>query len=163
MTHPCLLCWRDDAPQIICTSCHDFLDGARLSLPHPSPPSRKLPVFCQRPISHSPLFNAEKTCFNTLCVSVSLQHFTCSKYSLAADSCCHWPSIPACLSFFSFISKRFYSSSFLAEIFPHVSYVLLFSHHFPQPSFSPQPLTTATLSMGFVSFCLQRRVVTLLA
>ena len=27
-----------------------------------------------------------------------LQHFTCSRYSLEGDSCCHWPCIPSCFS-----------------------------------------------------------------
>ena len=85
--------------------------------------------------SHSPLFNAEKQCFIILWVqSLSLQHFTCSKYSPAGDSCCHCPCTPACLSF-SASSRHFLTREpFLAKIFPHLSYVLLFSHHFPWPS-----------------------------
>ena len=54
---------------------------------------------CSCILHHSPLLKARKPCFIILCVqSVSLQHFTCSKYSLAGDSSCHWPCIPACLS-----------------------------------------------------------------
>ena len=51
----------------------------------------------------------KKQCFIILCVqSVSLQHFTCSKYFQAGDSCCHRPCIPACLSF-SASSRNFFT------------------------------------------------------
>ena len=67
---------------------------------------------------------------------MSLQHFICSKHSLAGDSCCHWPSVLLrCLSSLSFLSKLFLLLSLSWQmIFPHLSYVLFFSHHFPEPS-----------------------------
>ena len=55
--------------------------------------------FCLDSVSQSPPFNAKKACFIILgAQAVSLQHFTCSKYSLASDSCCHWPCIPSSFS-----------------------------------------------------------------
>ena len=53
--------------------------------------------------SHSPLFQRKKASFIILGVqSVSVQHFTCSRSSLAGDSCGHWP----CIRFLFFLSRH---------------------------------------------------------
>ena len=61
-------------------------------------------------------------------------YFTCSKYSLAGDSCCPWPSIPACFS--SSASSRNLFAMLLSgeKVFPHLTYTRFFSHHTPNPS-----------------------------
>ena len=86
---------------------------------------------------------------------LSSRHLTSSKYSLAGDSSCHWPCIPACVFFFSLFSKPLYSLSFLAKVFPHSSHILIFSHHHPKPStvrlLLERALSTANLSVFFFS------------
>ena len=93
---------------------------------------------CRRKYSHIPpsrnCYSADTKKTSLGVQSVSVQHFTCPKYSLAGDSSCRWPCIPACLLFFGLLSKPLNSCSFFAEMFPHFSYVLFFSHHVPQPS-----------------------------
>ena len=51
--------------------------------------------------SQPPPFNARNSCFKSFWEhnQYHCHHFTCSKNSLAGDSCCHWPCIPACHSF----------------------------------------------------------------
>ena len=117
--------------------------------------------------SQSPLFRARKHCLIILCVqSVSLQHFTCSKCSLAGDSSCHCPCIPACLSF-SASSRNIFTLALSWQKYSHIfSYVLFFSHHFPKPSTMRlflHKLKPLPLCQWFVTFCLQGLVVTLLA
>ena len=70
--------------------------------------------------------------------------FTCSKNSLARDSCCHWPCIPsASLGLFRF-------HSFRREILPQSLYILVSSPTFSiachDAPFSPRTHTTATSS-----------------
>ena len=73
----------------------------------------KIPLYS----SQSPPFNARKARFIILRVqSVSLQHFTCSKYSLAGDSRCHRPCIPSCFSF-SASSRNFFTFD-LSQVLP---------------------------------------------
>ena len=113
--------------------------------------------------SHSPHFRARKPRFIILCVqSVSLQHLTYSKNSLAGDS------LYSCLPFFfSLLSKPLCTLAFfLATIFLHFSHVLFFFHHFPKPStvrLLPRELSPLTTCQWFFLFCLQRIVVTFLA
>ena len=68
--------------------------------------------------SQSPLFRARQPCFIILCVqSVSLKHF---KYSLAGNSCCHWPCIPARLSF-SNSSRNLFTLALSWQKYSHIS------------------------------------------
>ena len=72
--------------------------------------------------SQSPSSHAKYPNFIILGVqSVSALLLTCSRTSLAGDSCCHWPCLPSCLSF-------------SASLRPHSWYKLIHSNHFPQPA-----------------------------
>ena len=117
--------------------------------------------------SHSPLFNAKKPCFIILCVqSVSLQHFTCSKYSLTGNFCCHWPYIPACL-YFSASSQNLFTCRLSWQTYSPISRMYcsfhIIFHSLPRCVFFFTNSYHCSLCQWFVSFCLQRLVVTLLA
>ena len=154
----------DGAPHVICTSYHDFLDGAQLScliLRHLLDSflySVEGPV-CGFHFSSESFFGifpvstfGRKEClFIILGVqSVSLQHFTCSRYSLTGDSCCHWPCTPALPFCFSFLSNLF-TLNLSGENIPTflVCTVLFpsFAIAFHDAPFSSQTYPTATLSM----------------
>ena len=65
----------------------------------------------------------------------------------------------SCLPFFfSFHSKLVFLLLFLGNNFPHLSYVLFFSHHYPQPSTMRiflHKLIPLPLCQWFISFCHQ--------
>ena len=104
--------WRDDAPQVVRASGHDFLHNVQLSSFVLCHPAQRLLLFCQRPIPWSVLhpenafvFFTVSTLFRVVNPSssfsvqfVSSRHLTCSKCSLAGDSSCHWTCIPACFT-----------------------------------------------------------------
>ena len=155
--------WRDDAPQVICISYTDFLDGAQL------------PCLILRHLLEGFLYSVTRPFRDFQCSSENAFVFfpvppfnarkDRSKYSLAGDSCCRWPCIPVCLSFTA-SSELFYSSSFLAKICPHLSYVLFFSiifHNLPRCAFFLHKLVPLPLCQWLVSSCHQRFVATLLA
>ena len=106
-------CWRDSAPKVTCTSYHDFLDSAQLPcilLRHllegfffsVRGPFRGCHFISESACVFFPVtsFQRKEGSFIILRVqSVSLQHFTCSKYSLAGDASATGPVIlPAFLS-----------------------------------------------------------------
>ena len=155
--------WRDDASQVICTSYHDFLDGAQLScliLRHLLESflySVKSPFRGFHFISESVFLYFSHSPFSAL-QSVLSQHLTCSKYFLAGDFSCHWHTVcPACFSS-SASSRNFCTSDLSWKIFPHFSFVQFLSHHFPKPSTMRlflHKLTPLPLCQWFLSFCLQ--------
>ena len=157
--------WRDDTPQVVCTSKHDLLHNAHLFclvlcyllkgfLNSAKGPFRVFHVSSESVLKFFPvfIFTAVKPFFIIGSLqSVSWQHFTCSKYSLAGDSCCHWPWIP-------FLLQPALETSllcfFLEENIPtsHVHMALFpsFSTSFRgTPSFPP-PASTARLTTVFL-------------
>ena len=105
-------------------------------------------------------------CFIFLGVqSVPLQHFTCSRYSFARDSCCHWPCISSCFSFsasfinlFEFSLSKESTPTFLvctglSQAFSTACHDLCLRFHYCIP---------LPLRQGCLSFCHQMFVVTLL-
>ena len=118
---PLPLRWRDDALQVICASRHDFLDGGQLSCLILCQLLESFLYFVKGPFRYFH-FIPESVSYiisTILCVQpVSLQHFTCSKYSMAGETSCHWP---CCLLFFpSLLSKHIYACS-SCQKYSHIS------------------------------------------
>ena len=144
--------WRDDAPQVICISFHDFLDGAQL------------PCLILRHLLEGFLYSVKSTFrgvqfssenafafFSVPSFQRKESPFHHSVSTISIIAALHllqvlpgWRfmlplALHSCLPFFlSILSELFYSKSFAAKICPHLSYVLLFSiifHNLPRCAF----------------------------
>ena len=101
--------WRNDALQIICTFQHNSLYDAQSSRVIFCHFFQRPHGFLRRPIPWPPNFDLEDALifFSSFQRKGGLFHhpgsaisiFTCSGYSSAGDSRCHWPCIRSCCSF----------------------------------------------------------------
>ena len=167
--------WRDDSPQVVRASDHNFLHNNHLfcllkcffysvkgtfPLPLLQP---KMPLYS----SPSPLFRAAKPFFII---------FPCSKcrHGVLLAPSTLWLTIPAAtdvviLPVFLLqpCSRNLFTLSLSRQkCSSHSSYILFFSHHFPKPStmrFLPRELSPLPICQWFSSFGLQRIVVAFLA
>ena len=156
--------WRDDAPHVVRASDHDeFLHNAQLSclilcyllkgfFYSVRGPFRGLYFNPENAFVFFPVstFQGCNKCHHGILLAPSILWLVI-QLPLALYSCL--------LFFFSLFSKLLYSFSFSEKVFPHSSYVLFFSCHFPKHStmrLLPHELSPLPICQWFFSFCLQR-------
>ena len=182
MTHSLSSNSRDGAPQVICISFNDFLDGAQLPgliLRHllegffysVKSPFRGFQFGSENAFVFFPVssFQRKECPFSSFCEYNQYHSSTSLAPStlLAGDSCCRWPCIPVCLSFSAsprnfFIFLIFRCKNMLTSLVVYCSFPIIF-HNFPRGANFLHKLVPLPLCQWLISSCHQRFVATLLA